>query len=81
MDSTLCNIVTLGSTKVQQSTNNATIMQLQIALCKVFEFLIFMKILVHIGNYNYILMILVRTTLTLVSNLSMKEGSLFCFVL
>jgi hypothetical protein len=71
MDSTLCNIVTLGSTKVQQSTNNATIMQLQIALCNVFEFLIFIKILVHIGNYNYILMILVRTTLTLVNNLSM----------
>lgn len=54
MDSTLCNIVTFSSTKVQQSTDNATIMQLQIALCKVFEFIIFMKILVHNGNYNYI---------------------------
>jgi hypothetical protein len=81
MDSTLCNIVTFSSTKVQQSTDNATIMQLQIALCKVFEFIIFMKILVHNGNYNYIWMILVKTTLTLVSNLSMKEGSLFYFVL
>jgi hypothetical protein len=80
MDSTLCNIVTLGFTKVQQSINNATIMELQIALRKVFEFLIFMKILVHIGYYNYILMILVRITLTLVSNLCMKEGSLFCSV-
>jgi len=80
MDSTLCNIVTSGFTKVQQSINNATIMELQIALRKVFEFIIFMKVLVHIGYYNYILMILVRITLTLVSNLCMKEGSLFCFV-